>query len=188
MEQDIIITDHCYRRYIERVKNGSSESEYKMKEEIKKLFNSSEEYYKGVIGYSDSQVRVFCNKNGWTFITSEDGKKLVTVYKVDLNVDSPELNQMYVDKALAKITNLKESYDTALVKAKEEQATFIAENKEIDDKIKEYKKMIRDLEERKDALFKASSTAFTNSNAIHVELRDALQDFMIRDKLKIESK
>lgn len=188
MEQDIIITDHCYRRYIERVKNGSTESEYKMKEEIKKLFNSSDEYYKGVIGYSETQVRVFCNKNGWTFISSEDGKKLITLYKVDLNVDSPELNQMYVDKALIKISGLKKLYDDSLAKAKEEQSAYISENKEIDEKIKEYKKMIRDLEERKDVLFKASSTAFTNSNAIKIELRDTLQDFMIRDKLKIEEK
>ena len=186
--EDIKITDHCFKRYVERVKDGSYDSEYKAREEIKKLFKSSKEMYTGIIGHSDGQVKVFCNKNGWTFIASFDGKVLITVYKVDLNVDSPELNQMYVDKALAKIQGIKDRYEESVENAGTEKEAYTSEVKNIDDKIKEYKKLIKDLEERKDSLFKASSTAYNLSNSIHIELRDALQEFMIKDKLKIEVK
>ena len=128
---------------------------------------------------------MFCNKNGWTFIVSEDGNVLITLYKVDLNVDSTELNQMYVDKALEKIEAIKANYEASIVKAKEEQTAYTSEVKQIDDKIKEYKKLIRELEERKDGLFKVSSNSFVDSNAINIELRNALEDFMVRDKFKL---
>lgn len=185
-EKKVFVSDHCYKRYVERVKNNSYElNEEKIRDEIRKLFNSSKEYYKGIIGHSNNVVRVFCNKNGWTFIVSEDGNVLITLYKVDLNVDSTELNQMYVDKALEKIEAIKANYEASIVKAKEEQTAYTSEVKQIDDKIKEYKKLIRELEERKDGLFKVSSNSFVDSNAINIELRNALEDFMVRDKFKL---
>ena len=107
---EIGITNHCLQRYAQRVMDRpivGLEAENKAKNEIKKLYLSSEHYYTGVIGKSPNQVQVRCNKNGWTFIVDKDGKTLITLYKVDLMVDSDEVNQLYVEKALAKISNLK---------------------------------------------------------------------------------
>ena len=64
---EIIITDHCLKRYAERVMDRpiiGLDAENKAKNEIKKLYLSSETYFIGVIGRSSNVVQVRCNKNG----------------------------------------------------------------------------------------------------------------------------
>ena len=185
----IDITDHCLNRYSERVMGrpiiGNDAAE-KATNEIKKLFISSTLYYTGVIGNSKNPVRVYCNRNGWTLIVSVDGKKIITLYKVDLMVDSDEVNQLYVDKALEKISKLKEEYDATIDEALHEDEKCDAEITNINKKINEYEQLIKELKERKNAVSLIKSTNTTKNKAINNELRDALQDFIIKDKLKIE--
>lgn len=183
---EINITEHCYNRYKERVRNVGNEQDIKI--EIKKLFISSNCYYEGQIGKSTNNVKVFINRNGWVFIVDKDGKTLITLYKVDLNVDSDEVNQMYVDKALEKITLYNTMYNEAFEDAKKEQSNYSNEIKGIDTQIEEYENVIRQLKKRKDALFQVSNTSTAKSNALKVELRNILEDFIVKDKLKIVDK
>ena len=188
---NINISEHCLRRYLERVKDGNYtmiglEAETKVKNEIKKLFISSPLYYTGVIGNSKNPVCVHCNRNGWTFITSQDDKTLITLYKVDLCVDSDELNQMYVDKALEKIKLFKEVYDESLSSVESKKTQYRSEIQSIESQIDEYRRIIKKLEERKQAVEKMMTSESSVPEANRIELRNALQDFIVKDKLKIE--
>lgn len=188
---EIIITDHCLKRYAERVMDRpiiGLEAENKAKNEIKKLYLSSETYFIGVIGRSSNVVQVRCNKNGWTFIVDKDGKKLITLYKVDLMVDSDEVNQLYVDKALTKINGLKESYEQAINSAVEEEIKYKDELSTIDRQITDYENTVKALKARKEAIRSLMATNNSNSEAAKIELRNALEDFMVKDKFKLEDK
>ena len=186
---EIRITDHCLKRYAERVMDRpiiGLEAENKAKNEIKKLYLSSELYYTGVIGKSNNVVQVRCNKNGWTFIIDKEGKTIITLYKVDLMVDSDEVNQLYVDKALFKITSLKDAYEKAVNSAIEEEIKYNDELSTIDRQITDYENTIKTLKARKEAIRSLVATNKSASETSRIELRNALEDFMIKDKFKIQ--
>lgn len=186
---EIIITDHCLQRYAERVMDRpiiGLEAENKAKNEIKKLYLSSELYYTGIIGKSNNIVQVRCNRNGWTFIVDKEGKRIITLYKVDLMVDSDEVNQLYVDKALSKITSLKDAYEQAINSALEEEIKYTDELSTIDKQITEYENTIKTLKARKEAIRSLVATNKSSSETSRIELRNALEDFMIKDKFKLE--
>lgn len=186
---EIRITDHCLKRYAERVMDRpiiGLEAENKAKNEIKKLYLSSELYYTGVIGKSNNVVQVRCNKNGWTFIIDKEGKTIITLYKVDLMVDSDEVNQLYVDKALAKITNLKEVYEQSINSALEEEIKYNDELSKIDREINEYENTVKSLKARREAVKSLIATNKANNEAARIELRNVLEDFMVKDKFKLQ--
>lgn len=190
---EINISSHCLQRYIERVKNGKNsivgnDAENGIKNEIKKLFVSSELYFDGVIGKSANPVKVYCNRNGWTLLVSRDGKTLITLYKVDLGVDDDELNQSYVDKALEKITTLKNLSDELDKNAETERTDCNNEMKAIDAQITELENEMKSLRKRKEALSSLYQTSGSKAATTKVELRNALEDFIIKDKLRIIDK
>lgn len=183
------ITDHCLQRYAERVMDRpiiGLEAENKAKEEIKKLYLSSELYYTGVIGKSNNTVQVRCNRNGWTFIMDKEGKTIITLYKVDLMVNSDEVNQLYVTKALEKISKLRELYDEATENATKEQDNLNNELSSIDRQIAEYEALVKSLKNRKEAIRNLSTTSKSTKESARINLRNALEDFMVKDKLKLE--
>ena len=187
---EINISNHCLQRYIERVKNGKNsivgnDAENGIKNEIKKLFISSELYFDGVIGKSPNPVKVYCNRNGWILLLSRDGKTLITLYKVDLGVDDDELNQAYVDKALEKISTLKNLSDELEKNAEIERTDCNNETRAIEAQITELENEIKLLRRRKEAISSLSLTASSKASTTKVELRNALEDFIIKDKLRI---
>ena len=186
---EIVITDHCLKRYAERVMDRpiiGLEAENKAKNEIKKLYLSSELYYTGIIGKSNNTVQVRCNRNGWTFIVDKEGKRIITLYKVDLMVDSDEVNQLYVDKALSKITSLKDAYEQSINSALEEEIKYNDELSTIDRQITDYENTIKTLKARREAIRSLIATNKSGSETSRIELRNALEDFMIKDKFKIQ--
>ena len=182
------ISDHCLDRYSERIMGRpivGNDAIEKATNEIKKLYLSSEVYYVGIIGRSQNPVQVRCNRNGWILIVTKDGKTLITLYKVDLMVDSDEVNQLYVDKALEKIKALKENYDKVLEESLIESEKCDNEINEINNQISEYETLIKQLKDRKNTLHQLKDN-IPKVKSAEVDLRNALQDFIVKDKLKIE--
>ena len=189
-ELNINISNHCIQRYIERVKNNNrnitvaNDDENGIINEIKKLFISSDFYFEGQIGKSTNIVRVYCNRNGWIFLVSKDNTTLITVYKVDLLVDDDELDQMYVEKALEKIKTLKDIFDEQDKDAREEISNCQKEINLITSQIDEYEDLIKQLRKRKESLQLLMQTSSSKTASAKKELKDVLEDFIIKDKLK----
>lgn len=186
------LTEHVIQRYSERVKDKDELITTDLKErysnEIKLLFLSSIRVYTGKVGKGqNSNMGVYCNKHGWVFITDESPKNkvLVTLYKVDLNVDSDELNQLYVDKAISKIQKLSTEYESLLFEVEDEKEKYTKEISQLTDKIQEYKQIIKTLEARVSSLRNDILTAGSTASVAEFELKSAVEDYIIKDKTKL---
>lgn len=181
----ITITDHCYKRYVDRVRNGATLPQNKIEEEIKKLFLSSDKIYSGKIGKKNNPVEVYCNKNGWVILKDINEPKLITLYKIDLELDDDDFNQMYITKALSRIYEFKKDLDDAKETSKNLDSEQNEELTILSNQITEYKNIIKQLEARKSCIISITQTNNSLVKAKEQDLRRVLEDYMIKDKLKV---
>ena len=147
-------TEHILERYAERIQDKKGKTEIKsfvaqnrdrIKDNIQKLFDSSE-YLCGQKIKEHNFTHFYVNKDGWVLITDKDKNKLITLYKVDLNLGS-ELNKLYIEKMITdikgKINDL-DNLELYIINHKEINKT---EKEANDAEIKELKEKIKFLEE-----------------------------------------
>lgn len=113
--EDVSFTNHIIERYVERTMNktGSEMKQYiaqnndKIKEKLLMLYNSADLLWSGKIR-EHNFTHFFINKDGWIIVVDKEGKKLITVYKADLELGS-EFNKMYVERIKETVveTNIK---------------------------------------------------------------------------------
>lgn len=185
------ISNHAMDRYKERVRNNQTnildeETKNKYTVEIKKLYLSSELMYTGVIGHSSGEVEVYINRNGWVLICGKNQKQVITLYKVDLNVGDDELNQVYITKSIEKILSCKETINTIADQVETNKINYMEELDTNNALLKEYKKQIEALTLRNDALNNLIKTEDAKIYQAKIKLRNALEDFMVKDKCKVE--
>ena len=116
---DVSFTQHILERYVERIsgKTGNEMKQYlvqneqQIKEKLLLLYNSADLLWSGKIK-EHNFTHFYINKDGWVIVVDKEGKKLITVYKIDLELDS-EFNKMYVERIKDKI---KECTNTLLEK------------------------------------------------------------------------
>lgn len=134
--QDVTFTNHILERYVERTMNkvGNEIKQYIaqngdfVKEKLLLLYNSADLLWSGKIK-EHNFTHFYINKDGWIIVVDKEGKKLITVYKADLELGS-EFNKMYVEQIKNKVQEVNEALlekEIDMEKRKQDNAKLIEE-------------------------------------------------------------
>jgi hypothetical protein len=165
--EDVSFTNHIFERFVERMMNKTGneakqyivQNEQFIKEKLLMLYNSATLLWSGKIR-EHNFTHFYINRDGWVIVVDKDGKKLITVYKIDLEIDT-EFNKMYIEKIKEKILQFNkdlEEKELAMNILKEENNKIIAElqqeNSDFKDKIDYNTTKIESLKQETDLAFK----------------------------------
>ena len=184
------ISNHCFERYHERVREQNSpfvdSLKTKYQEEIETLYEHCEKIYSGIIGHSTRPVDVYINQHGWVLITNDKEKTIITLYKVGLGIDDEDLDKKYIKTSLKKIKELQEELLNSSLKNDEEIKNYKEKIEANNVLIKEYSNEIDKLrnqnEDYKDLIKSLDSVPYK----AQIKLRDAIENYMVKDTIKIE--
>ena len=153
---DYKISAHCKQRYAERIMDKDTandvnrfiaENEEKIKTDIGKMITYGELIFTGRKSQTDMKgglLNVYV-KDCWVILVDDVAGVVVTLYKIDLGLGD-EFNKMYVGKMLEKIREKRAELDDAQMSVAAESSTYKQLIVDAEDQIKEYKAMIKNLE------------------------------------------
>ena len=150
------ISRHAQERYSERIMGKEDTdvarfitlNEDKIKTDINKLIQYGQLIYSGKQSQKDGKgniVDVFL-KDCWVVIADSRIKNVITLYKIDLGLGD-EFNKAYVSKMLEKLNANKEVLENVHRQVQEESNTYREMINDAETQIKEYRSMIKNLEE-----------------------------------------
>jgi len=154
---DYQISAHCKTRYAERIMGKENDmdvnrfitlNEEKIKTDIHKLINYGELIYTGKQSQKDGKGNVIdvYLKDCWVVLLDSRAKNVVTLYKIDLGFDE-EFNKLYVSKMMEKLNTYKEVLENTKQQVQTESNTYKEMITDAETQIKEYRTMIKNLEE-----------------------------------------
>lgn len=164
---DVSFTNHILERFVERTMNkvGNEAKQYLaqnnkfVKEKLLLLYNSADLLWSGKIK-DHNFTHFYINKDGWIIVVDKEGKKLITVYKADLELDS-EFNKLYVERIKDKVNDVNNKLlnaETEMTTQKEENAKIIEqlqqENLDLKEKIEYNNSKINSLKQQDDLALK----------------------------------
>lgn len=168
--EDVTFTNHILERFVERTMNktGNEIKQYlaqnsdKVKEKLLLLYNSADLLWSGKVK-EHNFTHFYINKDGWIIVVDKDGKKLITVYKADLELDS-EFNKMYVERIKTRVTemnNMLAQKEEEINSQKEDNQKQIeelnAENLDLKEKIEYNNAVINSLKQQDELALKEYS-------------------------------
>ena len=151
------ISGHCEQRYAERImekdnKNDVNrfivENKEKIKNDINKMIEFGEMIFAGQQSQKDGKgkvLNVFLN-DCWVVLVDIKAELVVTLYKIDLGLDD-EFNRTYISKMMDKLNESKRVLEDVMLQTKTETNMYRTMIDEAETQIKEYKAMIKNLEE-----------------------------------------
>lgn len=154
------ISRHAMERYSERIM-GKEENidinrfitlnEDKIKTDINKMITHGEliysgKQYKSKDGKNANAVVDVFLRDCWIVLADNKSKNVITLYKIDLNLGD-DFNKIYISKMMEKLTEAKVSLEETKQQVEEESNTYKRLITEAEFQIKEYKAMIKNLEE-----------------------------------------
>lgn len=150
------ISAHAKQRYAERIMGKEDTdvnrfvtlNEDKIKTDINKLIQYGQLIYTGKQSQKDGKgniVDVFL-KDCWVVIADSRAKNVITLYKIDLGLGD-EFNKTYISKMMEKLNANKEVLDSVQRQVQEESNTYREMINDAETQIKEYRGMIKNLEE-----------------------------------------
>ena len=150
------ISKHAQERYAERIMGKEdidinrfvTLNEDKIKTDINKLISYGDCIYTGRQSQKDGKgsiVDVFL-KDTWVVLADSRTKNVITLYKIDLGLDD-EFNKAYVSKMVEKLNTFKESLERTKTQVGIETLAYREMINDAEIQIKEYKSMIKNLEE-----------------------------------------
>ena len=151
------ISKHASERYAERIMGKEDNldinrfitlSEEKIKTDIHKLIHYGELIYQGKQSQKDGKGNVIdvYLKDCWVVLVDSRARNVVTLYKIDLGFDE-EFNKLYVSKMLEKLNAYKEVLENTKQQVQTESNTYRDMIADAEAQIKEYRTMIKNLEE-----------------------------------------
>ena len=151
------ISKHAMQRYAERIMGKEDDvdvnrfvylNEEKIQTDINKLINYGELIYTGKQTQKDGKSNVIdvYLKDCWIVLVDNRTKNVITLYKIDLGLDD-EFNRAYISKMLEKLNTCKEVLENKKQQVQEESNTYREMISDAEIQIKEYKTMIKNLEE-----------------------------------------
>ena len=151
------ISTHAKQRYAERIMGKENDmdvnrfitlNEEKIKTDINKLINYGELIYTGKQSLKDGKGNVIdvYLKDCWVVLVDSRAKNVVTLYKIDLGFDE-EFNKLYVSKMMEKLNTYKEVLENTKQQVQAESNTYKEMIADAETQIKEYRSMIKNLEE-----------------------------------------
>lgn len=150
------ISAHARQRYAERIMGKEDTdvnrfvtlNENKIKTDINKLIQYGELIYTGKQSQKDGKgniVDVFL-KDCWVVIADSKIKNVITLYKIDLGLGD-EFNKTYISKMMEKLNANKEVLESTKQQVQMESNTYREMINDAETQIKEYRGMIKNLEE-----------------------------------------
>lgn len=151
------ISKHASERYAERIMGKEDNldvnrfitlNEEKIQTDINKLINYGELIYQGKQTQKDGKsnmIDVYLN-NCWVVLADSRTKNVITLYKIDLGFDE-EFNKLYVSKMMEKLNTYKEVAESTKQQVQTESNTYREMIADAETQIKEYRGMIKNLEE-----------------------------------------
>ena len=150
------ISTHAKQRYAERIMGKEDTdinrfvtlNEDKIKTDINKLISYGTCIYSGKQTQKDNKgsvVDVFL-KDTWVILADNRSRNVITLYKIDLGLDD-EFNRAYISKMMEKLDDNKETLESVQRQVQEESNTYREMINDAETQIKEYKGMIKNLEE-----------------------------------------
>lgn len=151
------ISKHASERYAERIMGKEDNldvnrfitlNEEKIQTDINKLINYGELIYQGKQTQKDGKsnmIDVYLN-NCWVVLADSRTKNVITLYKIDLGFDE-EFNKLYVSKMMEKLNAYKEALANTKQQVQTESNTYREMIADAEVQIKEYRGMIKNLEE-----------------------------------------
>lgn len=150
------ISAHAKQRYAERIMGKEdidvnrfvTLNEDKIKTDINKLIQYGDLIYTGKQSQKDGKgnvVDVYL-KDCWIVLADSRIKNVITLYKIDLGLDD-EFNKAYVSKMMEKLNNCKGNLDSVQQQVQTESNTYREMIADAEAQIKEYRGMIKNLEE-----------------------------------------
>lgn len=150
------ISNHAKTRYAERIMGKEdidvnrfiTLNEEKIKTDINKLIQYGEMIYSGKQSQRDNKGNVIdvYLKDCWVVLVDNRSKNVVTLYKIDLGLDD-EFNKAYISKMVEKLNGCKEVLESVQRQVQEESNAYREMIKDAETQIKEYRGMIKNLEE-----------------------------------------
>jgi len=184
------ISNHCFERYHERVREAEGPFVQSLKErytkELDALYEHCTKIYSGIIGHSSRPVDVYVNPHGWVLIVNDKERTLITVYRVDLGIGDDELNKKYISQSLKRINELQEALLEKAVKIDEQKASCRKHIEANDALIKEHTNVINELKDQNSGYNDLIKSLDANMYQEQVALRDAIENYMVKDSVKIE--
>lgn len=184
------ISKHAMERYAERIMGKDTNWDVnkfvlanvsKIETDINKLIQFGTLIYSGKKSKKDGKnsnaiIDVYL-KDCWVVLVDNGSRNVITLYKIDLGLDE-EFNKCYVSKMVEKLREHKEILDSVEQQVKEESDTYREMIADAEAQIKEYRGMIKNLEE----LCAAYKTVIEN-NSVKVaqankEMTDTLNTFI----------
>lgn len=151
------ISKHASERYAERIMGKEDNldinrfitlNEEKIQTDINKLINYGELIYQGKQTQKDGKsnmIDVYL-KDCWVVLADSRTKNVITLYKIDLGFDE-EFNKLYVSKMMEKLNTSKEVAESTKQQVQTESNTYREMITDAEVQIKEYRGMIKNLEE-----------------------------------------
>ena len=151
------ISKHAKERYSERIMNKEDKgdinrfiaaNEEKIKTDIHKLIQYGECIFTGRQSQRDGKGNVLdvYLSGTWVILVDNNANVVVTLYKIDLGLDE-EFNKTYVSKMLDKLNIKKEVLEEVKLAVHQESEMYHGLIDDAEMQIKEYKGMIKNLEE-----------------------------------------
>ena len=150
------ISAHAKQRYSERIMGKEDTdvnrfitlNEDKIKTDINKMISYGTLIFTGKQSQKDGKgniVDVYL-KDCWVVLADSRTKNVITLYKIDLGLDE-EFNKAYVSKMLEKLNTYKEVLENTKQQVQAESNMYREMMAEAETQIKEYRGMIKNLEE-----------------------------------------
>ena len=151
------VTKHLMQRYSERImgKDNSTDvtrfiadNEEKIKADINKMIEYGCLIYQGKQSQKDGKGKVIdvYLKDTYVILVDVSSGVIVTLYKIDLGLDD-DFNKAYISKMLEKLNTNKEVLESVQQQVQEESNTYRELINDAEIQIKEYRTMIKNLEE-----------------------------------------
>ena len=151
------ISKHASERYAERIMGKEDNldvnrfitlNEEKIQTDINKMIEYGSLIYQGKQTQKDGKsnmIDVYL-KDCWVVLADSRTKNVITLYKIDLGFDE-EFNKLYVSKMMEKLNTYKEVAESTKQLIQTESNTYREMIADAETQIKEYRGMIKNLEE-----------------------------------------
>lgn len=151
------ISTHAKQRYVERLigkdnKNDVSrfivENEEKIKTDINKMIKYGSLLYIGKQSQKDGKGKVLnvYLKDTYVVLVDTSSNIVITLYKISLGLDE-EFNKVYISKMVEKLNQRKKALEDVQSQVQNESDMYRRLIDETEIQIKEYKSMLKNLEE-----------------------------------------
>lgn len=158
---EYILSNHVKERYAERIMGRDnkmdiqsfiSTHEDKIREDINKMIEYGEVIYEGIqVRSKDTRPCKYILRNDWLIVINSQDKKIITLYKIDIGAGD-EFNKVYINTMLNRLEDAKKKSAEKIDIIKQTESCYRQSIEDNNNKINEYKSLIKSLERQNDSL------------------------------------